>query len=345
MSDKTSIRAPLPGQQKKDPAATPPPAPRISQPLAERPEPPAPPEPAPRAQPAPVVPPPAQAMEDGFPNVDDLARLLVELAGPDAFAELAANPRLRVPLPDEDDGDAAPPAQAWLASVLRAFMTMDSLRRLQAGLRASLGELHQRLADETARCQQAEAALADRDAKIVALERRLSDTTVQQHRAKEALHRTLPIAPLIEQSFGSDPRIAEVRGALRSALDQPSEALGPFVIGFCLGWIEVRLGLAESAVDEHAKVERLGRALRSLLARLSGLYIPERRDILRSVGAYVSAHFLEYDFVSPEDWRDVDPSVHNAGGIGGHSVKEGISYAVLRRGNRQTVIHADILVE
>jgi hypothetical protein len=363
VSEKTSIRAPLPGQPKKDADPVAAPAPRISQTLTERPtSSPAPsptssttmPTPATGRVVAPLVmsePPAAPigpAEDDGEgPDVEDLARRLVALAGRETFAALVANPRLRVPLPDADDDDTVPSPESWVGGVLRSFMTVEGLDQLQSGLRHSLGAIQRRADEEAALRQRAEADLVERDQKILALERRLSDTNVQQHRAKEALHRTLPIMPLIEQTFGSDARAVDVRSTLRGALDQPSEVLGPFVAGFCLGWIEVRLGLADGGgeVDETARVERAGAALRSLLVRLSGLYVPERREILHSVGAYVSAYFLEHDFVSPEDWRNVDPAVHNAGGVGGHSIKEGVSFAVLRRGNRQTVLHADILAE
>lgn len=92
-------------------------------------------------------------------------------------------------------------------------------------------------------------------------------------------------------------------------------------------------------------MEAVEKALRRFMGHVAGHLVPERREVLKRVGQAVNAYFEEYDFVSPEDWRHIDPAVHNASGVGGQSVKAGLGYVVLRRGTGQTVVYADIVTE
>ena len=278
------------------------------------------------------------------------AELLLQMAGEEAVASLAENPLLQVPTPEnatgsERDGDALPLAQRWLADVLRAFVTRDALAHLQGALQAARAE-PQRLQAELERWQSAWDELeASYREKVQGLETELSEANVQHKRVREQLQKTVPVRDLVEQVFEDRGPEAEVRDMLLEALVEPSETLGPFVGAVCIGWAEARAALRREVDDEERRMEDAVQALKRFMARLSGLYIPERREVLKRIGKAVSAGFEEYDFVSPEDWRHVDPAVHNAAGVGGQNVKEGAGFVVQRRSSGQTVIYADIVAE
>ncbi|MBK1733837.1 hypothetical protein CKO15_00785 [Halorhodospira abdelmalekii] len=274
----------------------------------------------------------------------------MQIVGDAAVAPLAENPRLHVPTPEnasepEEGEDVLPPTQRWLADVMRAFMTRDALARLQEGVQAAQAE-PQRLQAEL---EQWRSAWDEREAsyreELQRLEGEISEANVQHKRLREQLQRAVPVRDLVEQVFDDRGAEREVRDMLLEALEEPSEALGPFVGAVCVGWAEAREALRSEEKDEERRLEDATQALKRFMGRLSGLYIPERREVLKRIGRAVSVGFEEYDFVSPEDWRHVDPAVHNATGVGGQNVKEGAGFVVQRRSSGQTVIYADIVAE
>jgi hypothetical protein len=57
-----------------------------------------------------------------------------------------------------------------------------------------------------------------------------------------------------------------------------------------------------------------------------------------------SAKFKLYKFISPEESLQVDPRIHSATALGGSTIKEGISFAVIKKDTMQTVKYAEIRV-
>lgn len=337
MTERRSIRTPLQSPPRKEPPATGTAA-RISRSLDPAPD-------AVASPPEDVATPVEAEPAPDFPDIEAVAERFVALIGREVVAPLAANPSLQVPRPGAADDDLPLGPVEWTAAVLGAFVTLDGLRQLDGNLRR-LADERQVLKSELAQARQlAEEVLAQCDDKVLVLERRLADANLQVHRLQDAAGRSIGVHVLVEEAFGPGPKQAEISAALTDSLTQPSEALGPFIAALCLGWTEIKPHLAVADGDEDAAMERVAVALRGLLSRLSGHYIPERREVLRCIAGFVSERFTDYEFVSPEDWRHVDPAVHNVAGVGGQKVKEGLSFVVLKRGSRLTVMYADIVSE
>lgn len=292
----------------------------------------------------------AEAEPVDSPDPFKSAELLLEIVGENAVRPLAGNPRLQIPTPEaatrERTDESAPlEPREWLADLIRAFLTRDGMAHLQGSLQAALAEpqrFQSQLAQLRAQWDDMEASYQSR---LQEAERELSDIRVEQKRTREQLQRSASVRELTESAFGEGGSEGAVREILREALEEPSEALGSFVGAVCLGWVEVRSVLQQTRGEEEHRMEIAEKALRRFLGYVAGQFIPERREVLKRVGQAVNAYFEEYDFVSPEDWRHIDTAVHNATGVGGQSVKEGLSYVVLRRNSGQTVVYADITTE
>jgi len=108
-------------------------------------------------------------------------------------------------------------------------------------------------------------------------------------------------------------------------------------------WIEnAFMSLTE---DEKTNLDLVHNATKKFMQQISGTTSSERRPILDIIATMINSHFHEYDFISPEQTLLIDPTIHNAEGTGGSSIKEGLSFAVVRRETHKTVLYADIVIK
>ena len=94
--------------------------------------------------------------------------------------------------------------------------------------------------------------------------------------------------------------------------------------------------------DEVLKI--IDEILRFMLENLKDNFILQRRALLDALARIITKKFDNFDFISPEETLQIDLDIHNTKGTGGNKIKQGFSFAVIRRENKQTYKYADIEV-
>lgn len=169
---------------------------------------------------------------------------------------------------------------------------------------------------------------------------------ISQHRQRERLASSIEIGNFVA-AFFQFPEDEDVRRLLLEALESPTKDLRDFTQKFAQAWVKLKNCLQKlpSNPSENEKLVIVRSQLSELLQSLSGLYILERRSLLDCAARFASEHFADFLFVSPEQTKQVDPSIHNAQGLGGTNIAEGLSFAVVRRATLKTVFYADVKIE
>ena len=131
---------------------------------------------------------------------------------------------------------------------------------------------------------------------------------------------------------------------MKETIENSQEGTDVFLISFLKTFAAVREVLKIDFEDEKQKMENVYNSLAQMLSAISGLFPSERRDFLDLVAGLVSDEFNEYQFVSPEQTLQIDPDIHDAHGVGSGTVKEGKTFAVIRKSTRKAVKYAEIKV-
>ncbi len=118
-----------------------------------------------------------------------------------------------------------------------------------------------------------------------------------------------------------------------------------FTFSFLKGFAFVESAVLSLGGDEKENLDILYESGRKLLSAISDIFVAERRPLLDIIANLFNSYLSTYDFISPEQTLQIDPQIHNAMGLGGGSVKEGISFAVVRRETRKAVYYAEILTK
>ena len=140
------------------------------------------------------------------------------------------------------------------------------------------------------------------------------------------------------------PKHKQLRNLLNDAIDNADKNTGIFIAKFGKAWTILNTALNNLSEDEKENMELVHKATIEMLEQIADTHISERRPLLDMVADIISDSFNEYEFVSPEQTLQLDPAIHNAKGLGTASIKEGISFAVIRKESRQAVKYADIIV-
>lgn len=273
--------------------------------------------------------------------LSQLAAHVASLLGSDVLLRLRQNPNVVLAyaddLPTDDD---------WLRRALQTVLALDDIQvvgdRLSAFLLDTQRPLLQQI--ETYRWEQMEQqqALDEVRQQVQLAETGRERAEVDLFRVRKEMATMLPARPVIELLFQQDDA-RSIRDLLLEAADQPSPDLSAFLIAFVPAWNRLQDVRNSFGPEPTDNLRSLHSALSQLLADLSGHYLPQRRSVLDKVAQWASEPFADFLFVSPEESAQIDPAIHNAHGIGGNNVIEGISFAVLRRQSRTVVLYADVL--
>ncbi len=115
-----------------------------------------------------------------------------------------------------------------------------------------------------------------------------------------------------------------------------------FAIYFLKGFVWIENAIENATDDEKENIKIFDNAGRKLLEEISNKNSTQRRNLLNLIAELFNIFLKEYNFISPEQTLQIDTSIHNANGIGGTLVKEGISFAVVRRDTQKTFLFAEI---
>ncbi len=233
----------------------------------------------------------------------------------------------------------------WLTRLLDSYFTEEQVSGLGAYYHATLsGQLRQQESDQ-ALITALRKENIDWQARQLSLEGlfRAKDDALSE--AERKLKNSIPPGALFNYLCDE---LAPPFTTLRSLLLDDAGDDNPTKFRFLLRLLRPVSDLAEllkrNPRPSEENMEMVSAALTNLLASLSGLHIVNRREVLDGIGRICSDHSDNILFISPESSLVVDPAIHNVKALHGTTVKEGLSYAILRRDSRQTIKLADITV-
>ncbi|GAA4409163.1 hypothetical protein GCM10023187_32050 [Nibrella viscosa] len=288
-------------------------------------------------------PPDSTPYEQSTTALDGLVNHLRDLLGSEGVERLRQNPDLALPYADENTTDSD-----WLRRGLQTILTSDDIKIVGERITQLPRTLQRPLLQEieNLRWEQEE---QQRTLQQVLTQKQAAETGREQaeievFRLRKELATRLPAEHFVRLFF-SRPGEERIRDLLIEATESPTPDLHAFLTAFVGEWNTLQTLAGQSPESPQDAVRQQHQALSNLLKALSGLYIPQRRALLDQVARWASGHFDEYVFVSPEETQQVDPAIHNIQGLGGNTVREGRSFAVIRRQSRTVVIYADIITD
>lgn len=111
---------------------------------------------------------------------------------------------------------------------------------------------------------------------------------------------------------------------------------------FCFFYLTDNIGIMN---NEEEAVEKVDILLRKYLKNIENIDILHRREILKYIAETFSEKFIEFEFISPENSKQVNPSYHVIKGNSGLYIKKGISFLILRKKNRNVFRYAEVIAE
>jgi len=275
-------------------------------------------------------------------SVEEIANWLLSFIGNDVFEGLKNNPYLQLPYAEPDIT-----LKGWLEKALKTIFPAEHIQKIgeQILLNQNTSGVAENVAKEKAALEE---RLNKANLRFEQMKNELENADDEKFRIKKELQNTLPLIKFIEEYYQDDANeheeIRKIMNLLKETLDNKDDSIPVFVIRFSKGWTMLKNSVEIMKGEEKDKMEMVHTSLTALLKSISGLFLPERRPLLDIVAKFVSSKFQEYDFISPEQTLQIDPQIHNAGGLGSALIKEGITFAVIRKTSRQSVKYADIRV-
>lgn len=265
----------------------------------------------------------------------EMAEWLISFFGERLFLAVKDNPNIRLPYLEEQLATGE-----WLIKALKTIFTLEDFEYLLNRVYEKSNTI-ERL-QESSNYKNESSKLKTENQQI---EEELNKVRIKKNKLEKEIKNALPANRILEIVFKSTINTDKIKNALVNIIDSGEEASQLFLLAFIDGWVQMTLALKENTQNESEKLEQIQSAGRQFLAALSGCYIPERRELLDNIAEYLSSNIENYIIISPEQSLQLDPGIHNAKGLGGTRVKEGISFAVLRKDNKQTYQYADIIVQ
>ncbi len=278
-----------------------------------------------------------ESQEDKKPlSAEEITHWFVTFFGEDVFNHVKENPNFNMPF--TEDGIST---EEWLNKALKTVFTLEDIRKMGQTIKEKYYNVVSDL-DEIRHIKN--------DYRKV--KRELDDinddyevTRSKKKKLEKEIKHMLPGEPILDAFFDDEGKTSEIGRILKESLQNPSDEPAEFIIAFLKGWKDFAGLLEKAGDDEKENIDIAQDAGRSLLKSISGKYMPERRALLDAVADYLNTYFNDFIFISPEQSLQIDPSIHNAKGVGGSRIKEGVSFAVLRKDNKQTYYYADIKVQ
>lgn len=271
----------------------------------------------------------------------NVAEWLVSKFGAEVFDELSQNPNLQMPYSDENL-----PADKWLERVIKTLFSQSTILKISSKLSSESVDSAEidKIVDE--KLKEKTSKYNDR---FQQMRSEMENIEADKAAAEAQLNKAIPLQKFVSEMFRDEDESdaqKRIRQTVNETLEQSKDENVPvFVMKFAKGFSTLKFVLKSTENmegSEKEKLERVYPALTELLSCVSGCYISERRTLLDFVAKHCNGYFTEYDFISPEQTLNVDPEIHNASGAGNGSIKEGSSFAVVRRDTKKTVKYADI---
>lgn len=199
--------------------------------------------------------------------------------------------------------------------------------------------------DLFAQLKEAKEKQGKQEVQIKNLSAQVEDGEEQVYKLEKKYADTIAVADLINEFMLNEIQTKETReivNMLLEAYKNGGKQGQKFVLGFLKGFSWLENSILRLGEDEKENVDILNEGTKLLMEQISEKTSAERRPILDKIAALCNTYLFTYDFVSPEQTLQIDPTIHNAEGLGGTVIKEGKSFAVVRRETRKAVYYAEI---
>jgi len=271
-------------------------------------------------------------------TTEGAAELLIQTFGSSVFDNIRRNEIFNLPLHDANIN-----LNEWLGEILNTYIKFEDINRIVLSIKKSrVKEISQKEQIEEL-IQELDKTQKLYDEKIVTLYDELKEIKAQTVKQNKKISSYLPISALTKAIPDIEP-FSTIKVLIEEASEETSNDTGIFFVSFIKALIVLMKNVDAPAESEQEKMEMLHNVLSKLLSDISELYISQRRALLDELAKIANSYMDEYIFISPEETLQIDPMIHNAKGLGGSRIKEGISYAVLEKSTRKTVKYADIKV-
>ena len=277
---------------------------------------------------------------------EDVAKWLIELIGEDLFNQIKSNPHLQLPYTEENISSTE-----WLVKALKTIFASETLDELTSRIKEFNSDSGQ-ASTELEQIEKEKQALVEKwdkaQARFSQLQAEVDNAETEKFQLEKQLSTSIELNSLLDEIFEENRPYSDTVEKLvklfKDAIQNFDKNLSSFLIKFAKGWAAIQAATALFGKDEKENMEIAHKATIYLLKSISGTFVSERRPALDLVADFISELFTEYEFVSAEQTLQVDPDIHNAHGKGATHIKEGISFAVIRKESRKAVIYADIKV-
>jgi|GEM_PF-6289835 len=242
------------------------------------------------------------------------------------------------------DAENPPALEEWLTALLKANLRHNEQVSDVEMVAKAIQEHWLKPKEQIEKLAQGKTALEETIQKNIEKQNTLSkerdEAQVRAFRAEETLKSYLPIHDFVNMVF-EDKEGQRFMPLWEDALKNPHENLTDFTTAYSKAWAAFKKDIASLPSDEDERMEALHKFLSNFLKRISKKYITQRRQMLDTLANIASVYLTTYDFVSPEESRQIDPDIHTPVG-NGELVVEGISFAVLKRSNKQVMRYAEV---
>ena len=206
-------------------------------------------------------------------------------------------------------------------------------------------DINQKHAELFKKHEELEKKTKKQDIQIKNLISQIDDTEEEVFKIKKKYAEVVPVVDLINEFLRNKIKndyTKRISSLLLETYKNSEKKGATFIYNFAKGFVWIENAVEKLGEDEKENLDLLYAAGSELLSSIEELSVPERRPILDIIANLFNDYLHTYDFVSPEQTLQIDPLLHNAEGLGGSVVKEGTSFAVVRRETRKTVYYADI---
>ncbi len=279
-------------------------------------------------------------------TVEDISAWFINSIGEKVFENVKNNEYLQLPYTENENLNT----KDWLAKALKTLFSKEQIKEIGNQIsqgNKNTGKLQEKEEQLELEKQQFEERMLKINTRFERLKEEVEEAESEKHRIEKEMQSSLSLNKLIPIFFKGEedsPKHKQLRNLLNDAIDNADKNTGIFIAKFGKAWTILNTALNNLSEDEKENMELVHKATIEMLEQIADTHISERRPLLDMVADIISDSFNEYEFVSPEQTLQLDPAIHNAKGLGTASIKEGLSFAVIRKESRQAVKYADIIV-
>lgn len=282
---------------------------------------------------------------DASASAADIALWLENLVGENIFDELKNNPNLQLPYTDKDID-----TRQWLEKIIKTLFSQNSILQITKSINGAKNNNSVSESDvEAIVKQRMDEKIEKYNKKFQEMREQMENLEGEKVAIENKLNAALPLNVFVNGIFRNPGNETEPQKQIIQAFNEGLEGtsdnnFSTFAVKFAKGWINLNYVLENLGNDEKENLDNVYNVLTKLLENISGCFVSVRRVILDYTAQHCNTFFSQYDFISPEQTLNADPDIHNAGGLGNAMIKEGVTFAVVRRDTKKTVKYADIKV-